>query len=339
MPTDEKALVTGGAGFLGSELVRQLVPLCSEIIVADNLSTGRMENLEGIAGGNVRFEAVDIRDAGRMQHLMRGVSVVFHFAGLGLRHSLHSPEENHEVNSTGTLKLLNSALKCSIRRFVHVSTSEVYGQARGKPVCESHPTFPSTIYGASKLAGESYTRAFFRIYGLPAVIVRPFNAYGPRCHHEGDRGEVIPRFMLRCLAGRPIIIFGDGRQTRDFTFVGDLARGILAAGQKEDAVGRTINLGSGTEISVKELGMKVAVTTGGPDIEVRHVPRRPGDTSGLVADCSLASSLLGYKPEVPLDEGLQRLKQWYLSGARTPEQLLEEDVEINWVVRRDAADG
>jgi UDP-glucose 4-epimerase len=141
---------------------------------------------------------------------------------------------SEEVNATATLKLLSIARTVGVNRFVYVSSSEVYGTAQWVPMTEEHPTFPMTVYGSSKLAGECYTRAFYQTYGYPTVVIRPFNAYGPRCHHEGDSGEVIPKFLLRCLANKPMIIFGDGNQTRDFTYVSDTARGILLAGFAEN---------------------------------------------------------------------------------------------------------
>src|SRR5205807_8697625 len=153
-----------------------------------------------------------------------------HLACLGVRHSIHSPLENHEVNATASQHLLEEAKKADVRRLVYVSSSEVYGTARWAPMTEEHPTFPMTVYGASKLTGECYTRAYHRTYAFPTVVVRPFNTYGPHCHHEGDSGEVIPKFMLRCMAGRSLVIFGDGTQTRDFTYVSDTARGIFLAG-------------------------------------------------------------------------------------------------------------
>ena len=241
----EIVLVTGGAGFIGSELVHQLVQSHRRVRVADNLVNGRRENLAGLPPGSHELVVADIRDRSRMASLLRDVGVVYHLACLGVRHCIHSPEENHEVNATATLGLLSAARAAGVGRFVYVSSSEVYGSASRVPMDESHPTTPTTVYGASKLAGESYARAFYRTYGYPTVIVRPFNAYGLRCHHEGDSGEVIPRFMLRCLARRPMVVFGDGAQTREFTYVTDIARAILAAGAVEDAIGETINIGSG----------------------------------------------------------------------------------------------
>jgi len=187
-----------------------------------------------------------------------------------------------------------------VKRFVYVSSSEVYGTARAVPITEEHPTLPMTVYGASKLAGEAYTRAFWETYRYPTVVLRPFNAYGPRCHHEGDSGEVIPKFMLRCLAGKPMVIFGDGTQTRDFTFVGDTASGILEAGFSDGSVGQTINLGSGKEVQVRELADTIAQLLDRPHAEITHADPRPGDVLRLLADSSKAKTLLRFESTVAL---------------------------------------
>ena len=327
--TRAKVLVTGGAGFIGSELVRQLMSQGFEVTVVDNLVNGKRENIENLSASDLRLVIDDIRSP-IMRELLKGVEVVFHLACLGVRHSIHSPLENHEVNATATLQLLLQARDSGVRRFVYVSSSEVYGTAREVPMNEFHPTFPTTVYGSSKLAGERYTNALFQTYGFPTVVVRPFNAFGPRCHHEGDSGEVIPKFLLRALAGKPMVVFGSGNQTRDFTFVTDTAEGILRAGFEPGAVGQTVNLGSGREISVNELAREVAKTAERPDAKVVHDNPRPGEVMRLYADNARARELLGFAPKITLAEGLKKLKEWYLQSKETPEQLLEQEVLHNW---------
>jgi len=324
-------LVTGGAGFIGSELVRQLAARDCAVTVVDNLVNGRRENLIDLPQESVRLEAEDIRNTARMLVLMKGVQIVFHLACLGVRHSIHSPRENHEVNATATLDLLWAARKAGVKRFVCVSSSEVYGTARSVPMTEDHPTFPMTVYGAGKLAGECYARAYHLTYGYPTVVLRPFNAYGPRCHHEGDSGEVIPKFLLRCMTGKPMVVFGDGTQTRDFTFVTDTARGILLAGMASEAVGQTINLGQGSEISINDLAGEVARVVGRSDAEVVHEQSRPGDVLRLYADSAKARQSLGFQPTVSLQQGLTRLKQWYDGLDTTPEDLLKDEITRNWL--------
>jgi UDP-glucose 4-epimerase len=325
-------VVTGGAGFIGSELVRQLAERGDrEVVAIDNLVNGRRENLSGLAPRQVTLVEKDIRDLEGIAPYLREASIVYHLACLGVRHSVHSPVENHDVNATGTLRLLAAARSAGVARFVHVSSSEVYGTAKWVPMTEDHPTFPCTVYGGSKLAGECYARAFHRTYGYATVIVRPFNAYGPRSHHEGDSAEVIPKFILRSLAGKPMIVFGDGTQTRDFSYVSDTARGILLAGSSDAAVGRTINLGSGVEMSVNELAAAVAAVTGRAGRVIYDDPR-PGDVLRLRADMSQARALLGYEPSVGFDEGLARMLEWYASLDESPEVLLRREVARNWDV-------
>lgn len=329
----KRVLVTGGAGFIGSELVRQLAAKGFRVTVVDNLVNGKRENLHEALSADVELEVVDIRDTRAMEFLLRGVDVVFHLACLGVRHSIHSPLENHAVNASATLALLEAARRNGAKRFVYVSSSEIYGTARATPITEEHPTLPMTVYGASKLAGECYTRAFWETYRYPTVVVRPFNAYGPRCHHEGDSGEVIPKFMLRCLAGKPMMVFGDGTQTRDFTFVSDTARGILSAGLSERSIGETFNLGSGKEIPINELAQTIVSVLGKAGTEIVHVESRPGDVLRLLADSAKAKKLLNFEPTIPLKEGLARLRDWYAGQGRSAAELLEQEVVRNWEPR------
>jgi UDP-glucose 4-epimerase len=329
-------VVTGGAGFIGSELVRQLAARGERVVIVDNLVNGKRDNVADVLSSDVILLEHDIRNLDALKTWFRSARAIYHLACLGVRHSVHSPFENHEVNATATLHLLEAARDADVPRFVYVSSSEVYGGVRWAPtirweqMTEDHPAFPCTVYGGSKLAGECYARAFFRTYGYPTVVVRPFNSYGPRSHHEGDSGEVIPKFLLRCLADRPMIVFGDGTQSRDFTYVTDTARGILLAGDHPLAVGETINVGSGSEVTINVLAEKVKEAVGKPDAVVEHDRPRPGDVPRLCADLSRARALLDYEPHVSLEEGLRRLLQWYGDQHLTPEQLLEQEVLHNW---------
>ena len=255
---------------------------------------------------------------------------VLHLACLGVRHSIHSPLESHDVNATATLRLLEASRQCGVKRLIYVSSSEIYGTARTVPMTEQHPAWPMTVYGAAKLAGERYTEAYFRTYKLATTVIRPFNAFGPRSHHEGDCGEVIPKFMLRALAGKPLIVHGDGTQTRDFTYVADTARGILLTATSDAAIGETINLGQGREISINELALEIGAATGRNDLEIRHGSPRPGDVLRLFADSSKAAALVGFEPKITLREGLMRLRGWYASSGLDPDQLLADEVEMNW---------
>jgi UDP-glucose 4-epimerase len=322
----KRVLITGGAGFIGSELARQAVAAAGRVTVVDNLVNGRCENLAGLP---VEFVEAEIRDAA-MGGLLARADLVFHLACLGVRHSLHSPVENQEVNAGGTLRLLEAARAGGVARFVYVSSSEVYGTALQAPMTEDHPTRPATVYGASKLAGECYARAYWETWRFPTVMVRPFNTYGPRCHHEGDSGEVIPKFLLRAMAGRSMAIFGDGAQTRDFTYVSDTAAGILAAGACDAAVGETVNLGSGCEISIYDLAGEIRRVLDLPAAAVEHVEARPGDVLRLCADTAKARRLFGYRPRVGFREGLARLVEWYGAQGVTARALLEKEVLRNW---------
>ncbi len=335
----ETALVTGGAGFIGSELTAQLAAAGHRVVVLDSLVTGRRENLDGLPADRVRLVVGDVRDGDVVTSVLRDVSIVFHLACVNLRRAFVAPREAHEVNATATLDLLIAARAAGVARFVHVSSSEVYGTACAAAMSEDHPTRPTTAYGASKLAGEAYARAFFETTSFPAVVVRPFNSFGPRGHHEGTSGEVIPRFLLRALAGRELVVFGDGEQTRDFTYVTDTARGIFLAGHIEAAAGRTVNIGTGRETSVRMLAEHAAAAADRPDVTVVHVGARPGDVLRQCADTTLAGRLLGFTPEVTLEQGLRRLVEWYRVRGVAAGQLLEDEVLRSWETSGDTEAG
>lgn len=329
-----RPLVIGGAGFIGSSLVR-LLAADGPVLVLDDLSTGHAANLEGVAGADL-VEA-SLLDDDALDSVVAEASVIYHLACLGVRHSIHQPVQNHQVNALGTLKVLEAARQHGTDRVVYCSTSEVYGTAEQVPMGEDHPTWPHTVYGGSKLAGEAYTRAYHVTYGMPTVVIRPFNAFGPRSHHEGDSGEVIPKFLVRARNGLAPIIFGDGSQTRDFTYVEDTARAIAAAAVREEAVGETINVGNGHEIPIRELARLVTDVVGRADLTPEMHASRPGDVLRLYADSRKAADLLGWKPEVTLREGLERLLAWHEEQGTDWEAALREDVPHNWEVPADGA--
>lgn len=328
-----RILVTGGAGFIGSHLVDALLERQpAEVIVVDNLATGSRANLTAaLRDDRMRFVERDARDLDVLDDLLAGIDVVFHLACLGVRHSLHDPRENHEVNATLTLELLESARRAGIRRFVHVSSSEVYGSAQYAPMDEGHPTYPETVYGAAKLAGEAYARAAFRTHGMPVTVVRPFNAYGPRSHFEGDSGEVLPRTIVRVLAGEEPIVYGDGEQSRDFTHVTDTARGIIAVAESDDAVGRTINIGSGRDVTINELARVVLDVAGRSDLGVRHLEPRPGDVRRLLADSDQLVLLTGFTPSVRFEDGVRDLFAAMSEGS-APAEMLARVADRNWTL-------
>ncbi len=282
-------LVTGGAGFIGSHLVDALQSC--RVRILDDLSTGRTANLASACQRpDVSLIRGDVRDRDCVAKALDGVDAVFHLACRGVRHSIGNPLDNHEVNATGTLVLLSEARRAGVERFLHVSSSEVYGTARQVPMDEDHPTFPETVYGASKLAGECCARAFHRTYGFPSIIVRPFNNFGPRSHHEGDSGEVIPRFVVWALNGRAPIIFGDGTQTRDFIYVEDTAFWLIRAAECDDLVGQTINLGSGEETAIGALAEMVYHEVGNTRIAPEYRPPRPATCNAIGPTCRVRGS-------------------------------------------------
>jgi UDP-glucose 4-epimerase len=329
-------LVTGGAGFIGSHLVDALVRYrrC-RVRVLDDLSTGEVENLSHhLEANRIDFVRGDLCDQDVVGKSLEGIEVVFHLACRGVRHSIGRPIPNHDVNATGTLLLLEQARRTDVARFVHVSSSEVYGSARRVPMDEDHPCFPETVYGAAKLAGDCYARAYHQTYRLPTVVVRPFNNFGPRSHFEGDAGEVIPRFAVWALNGKAPLIFGDGLQTRDFIYVEDTAYWLCRIAECDFLVGQTINLGSGQETSVRDLAAAVYRETARPEVQAEFRPPRPGDVRRHLADVTRARNLLGFAPRTNLTQGVRRLMEFLRAREPNAAVLLRQMEEVNW---KDAA--
>ena len=307
----KRILVTGAAGFIGSHLADALAS-DAELLLVDDFSIGLRENLAQLAGlANVRIVEADVRDFEAMRGLCRGIDVIFHMAISCLRTSLAHPVLSHEINAGGSLSVCLAARDCSVSRFVYVSSSEVYGTARVAPMAETHPLEPTTIYGASKLAGELYALASLRTYGLPALVVRPFNTYGPREPWQGERAEVIPRFILQLEAGRSPVVYGDGTQTRDFTYVDDTVRGLVAAAECDALVGDVVNVARGREVSILRIAELLAGLLGRESTAVRFEAGRPGDVKRHYADVEKARRLFGYAPSTDLEDGLAKTVAWF----------------------------
>ncbi|MFM2226872.1 MAG: hypothetical protein RL664_215 [Bacteroidota bacterium] len=308
-----KILVTGAAGFIGSHLADALLDAGHEVIGFDNLSNGKLRNLESsLENDSFQFKEGDICDEAQVNEIMRGVDVVYHLACLGVRHSIHSPFENHRVNAEGTLRVLEAARKEKVSKFFYISTSEIYGDIQTFPIDELGVPAPKTVYGSSKLAGENYAYSYNVCYGLQTVITRIFNNYGPRAHYEGDAGEIIPRSIVRMLNDEPPIVFGKGDVTRDFFFVKDTARALVGLMQNEKAVGEIINIGTGIEISMKKL-MEVLIED--MDLKdrmnIRFEEDRPADVPRLWVNPTKFRALTNFSGEKEFREGLRETIAYY----------------------------
>ncbi|MCK1364130.1 NAD-dependent epimerase/dehydratase family protein [Bradyrhizobium sp. 62] len=331
-----RILVTGGAGFIGSHLVDQLVEQGRPVTVLDDFSVGHESNLvEANGNGDVRIVRGSVTDREAVANAFQDCEVVYHLATQCVRRSLTRPMESHDVNATGTITLLEEARLRSIRRFVYCSSSEVYGNASRAELREDVTVCcPMTAYGASKLAGELYTEAYMRTYGLPTTVVRPFNAYGPRAYQTGVRAEVLPRFVGRVLNGLRPVVFGDGTNARDFTYVTEIARGIRLAGEASAVVGQRVNIARGIPVTLNDLAREVLTALSRNDLTIEYRGDRPGDVAYLHADTGKAKSLLGYSAEIGLHTGVRDYIDWVLATVNSKD-LLEEKIE-NWVIDSDA---
>lgn len=308
-----KALVTGGAGFIGSQLCKTLVENRYDVTVLDDLSNGSgLKNLPK----NVKFIKGDILDKRKIKLLCNKMDVVFHLAVKPLAMSFEKPEEVVRVNDFGTYLVTKSCVE-SKTKMIHVSSSEVYGTAMKIPMKENHALFPSTIYASSKVASEVYVRAFEKSEGLKMVIVRPFNSYGPFMRDD-IYAAVFPKVLERLYQNKPPIIYWDGKQTRDFTFVSDTANGIMLADIEPKAIGGTFNIGQGKETTIKKLSTIMIekyedITNKKINHKFQFRKKRKGDVRRHLSDISHAKKILGYKPSIKLDEGILEYLKWKMT--------------------------
>jgi UDP-glucose 4-epimerase len=325
-----RVVVTGGAGFIGSHVVDHLVEAGADVVIIDDLSVGTRANVADALTRGAELVVGDIRDQAVTEQVFDGANLVVHMACDNLRASLADPIRTHEVNAAGTLVTCLAAVACGVDRYAYVSSSEAYGSARTMPMREDHPLRPTTVYGASKAAGELYTLACRRTYGLPALVIRPFNSYGPREHAAGNSAEVIPKFATRILAGLPPVIFGDGSQMRDFTWVEETARGIVAAAASDALVGEAVNIGYGHGTTVREVARLLAEAIGGRSLQPVFGERRPGDVDRHCADTTKAREVVGFEAKVSLAEGLSRYVEWLRATPESRDTHGEPAVVRNW---------
>ena len=303
-------LVTGGAGFIGSHIAERLLRDGHNVRVLDNFVAGKEENLKQI-GGEVDLVRGDIRDRQVLADAMRGVYVVFHEAALGsVPRSVADPLTTHDVNITGTLNVLLAARDAGVRRVVYASSSSVYGETKELPKVEEIKPQPLSPYALSKLAGEHYMKIFNHVYGFEAVSLRYFNIFGPRQDPESQYAAVIPRFVTALQTGEQPVIYGDGMQSRDFTYVENVVEANLLASEAENVAGGVFNIACGGRFTLLELLNKLKQIIGS-DIDPIHEPARAGDVRDSQAGIEAAAEALGYGVKVDFDEGLRRTVEWF----------------------------
>jgi nucleoside-diphosphate-sugar epimerase len=307
-------LVTGGAGFIGSHLVEALLARGDEVVVLDDFSAGRESNLAGASG---RLELVhgSIADAAAVRRACRGADYVLHQAArTSVPRSVEEPLETNQVNVEGTLNVLVAARDAGVKRLVFAASSSAYGDSPTLPKVETMEPAPISPYGVSKFVGELYAGVFTRIYGLETVSLRYFNVFGPRQDPASPYSGVLAKFNLALLRGEPLTIYGDGEQSRDFTYVENAVQANLLACQAPGVAGRIFNVGTGNRYTLNQTVELLGRISGRP-AKATYLAPRPGDILHSQADITLARSLLGYDPKVGFEEGLRRTWEWYRAAA------------------------
>jgi nucleoside-diphosphate-sugar epimerase len=306
-------LVTGGAGFIGSNIVDELVRRGQDVVVLDDLSAGKEENLAGVRH-KIDFRVGSITDLATVQSACRGVEYVLHLAAqTSVPKSVRQPLETNRVNIDGTLNVLIAARDAKARRFIYAASSAAYGEAPTLPKVETMQPVPISPYGVTKYVGELYAQVFGRVYELENACVRYFNVFGPRQDPTSQYSGVLSRFMLAILEQQQPLIYGDGEQTRDFTYIENIVDETLRACEASGASGMVFNGGTGLRISLNEV-LRLLEKLTGRKIQAKHDPPRAGDIRDSQADISLARTVLGYEPRVRFETGLERTWEWYKSA-------------------------
>jgi len=304
---DIRILITGGAGFIGSEVVRQLCEKKAQVTVLDNFSSGKRNYIEGF--NDIKIINADICDEGKVSTVLKDQEFVIHLAALPfIPDSYNFPQEFFNVNTIGTINVIWHSIQSeSVERFVHISTSEVYGTSKYIPMDEDHPTLPHSTYAVSKLAADRAVYTMHKEHDFPAVIVRPFNSFGPNI----TQPYIIPEIILQLLNENSTLHLGNVESSRDFTFVSDTARGMILALSEKRAIGETINFGRSVDIKIRDLAFLIAELMGKEiKIETDHARLRPFDVERLCCSNKKAEELLGWKPIISLEDGLKVTIDW-----------------------------
>jgi len=303
-------LITGGAGFIGSNVAHALAARGESVRILDDFSTGRMQNLCGIEDRTEILRG-DIRDPATVARAVEGIEIILHQAALNSNpRSIKEPELTNAVNVAGTLTLLEAARAAGVRRVVYASSSSVYGDTPGLPKTEDMPLAPMAPYGVSKLAAEYYCRIFTQVYGLETVSLRYFNVFGPRQHPDSEYAAVVPRFLRRMLAGKQPVIFGDGEHSRDFTAVENVVAANLLAAETAQGVGEVFNIAGGRPSTLNQLAAWLDQLLGISLLPTYEAPR-PADIRHSYASIRKAEAMLGYRPSIAVEEGLRRAVEWF----------------------------
>ena len=307
-----RVLVTGGAGFIGSHLLDELVKEGFEVTVLDNFSTGRIENIRHhLEKEKIRFIKGDVRDRRDVEEALEGVDAVFHLAAItSVPYSIKHPEITYEVNVNGTKNLLEACLHKDIERLIYLSTCAVYGEPEYLPIDEKHPMNPISPYAWSKLKAEESCMRFYKAQGLEAVVLRPFNVYGSRQRND-YYGGVVARFIEHIRCGEPPVIYGDGTQTRDFIYIDDAVKAFILALNNKNAVGRRFNIATGIPTSINGLVGILVELFGAEGLKPKYVDAIKGDIRHSYADIREAKKHLGFEPRISLREGLSTLIEFY----------------------------
>jgi nucleoside-diphosphate-sugar epimerase len=305
------SLVTGGAGFIGSNMVRFLLEKGERVRVLDNFETGKRANLVEVKA-HVDVIEGDIRDLETVRRAVAGVDVVYHLAALGsVPRSIKDPATTHDVNVNGTFNVLEACREAKVRRYVFASSSSIYGQSPVLPQHEGLPLCPISPYGASKATGEIYARTWHEAYGLETVCLRYYNVFGPRQDPTSQYAAAIPLFVSALLRNQPPRIFDDGEQTRGFTYIQNVLEANWLAATAKRVNGEAMNISTATAVSVNEVVNTIRRLMGREDIKPVYVDPRPGDIKHSLADVSLAKQVIGYEPKVSFKEGITRAIDWY----------------------------